>query len=399
MGDIIMSICATIGEPVVVEIDACIHDGFVVFDQFENSLDRQFLLHLLRKIAPEFKASGQTGTQANLNTGIVNGKTVRIPRSTIEQSRIAAVLDTVDETITKTEAVIAKLRQVRAGLLHDLLTRGLDEHGHLRNPIAHPEQFQDSPMGRIPGEWTVGFLDGTVSQPSDLTIGPFGSNLLASDYRSEGAPVVFVRDVREDGFVWNSNIYVSKNKADELRAHSIFAGDVLITKMGLPPCIAAVYPNTMPSGVVTADVIRLRPRVDVATSFWLATYINSPRFAACVRQITGGVTRPKVTLTDFRKQPVLLPPMEEQKRIENMVLAMARGIEEVEAESQKLLMLKSGLMTDLLTGCVRVPEHFGVRRHDAALSSPAHEPVSGPLRPETAHASRGTSPHSKGDAP
>ena len=60
------------------------------------------------------------------------------------------MLDTVDEAIAKTEAVIAKLKQVRAGLLHDLLTRGLDEHGQLRDPIAHPEQFQDSPLGRIP---------------------------------------------------------------------------------------------------------------------------------------------------------------------------------------------------------------------------------------------------------
>jgi hypothetical protein len=39
------------------------------------------------------------------------------------------VLDTVDEAIAKTEAVIAKLKQVRAGLLHDLLTRSLDENG------------------------------------------------------------------------------------------------------------------------------------------------------------------------------------------------------------------------------------------------------------------------------
>ena len=72
-----------------------------------------------------------------------------------EQSRIAAVLDTVDEAIAKTEAVIAKLKQVRAGLLHDLLTRGLDEHGQLRDPVAHPEQFQDSPLGWIPAEWNV----------------------------------------------------------------------------------------------------------------------------------------------------------------------------------------------------------------------------------------------------
>jgi hypothetical protein len=295
--------------------------------------------------------------------------------------RIATVLDTVDEAIAKTEAVIGKLKQVRAGVLHDLLTRGLDEHGQLRDSIAHPEQFQDSPLGRIPREWTIGFLDGTVRQPSDLTIGPFGSNLLASDYKSEGVPVVFVRDIRKDGFIWSSNIYVSEDKANELRTHSVFAGDVLITKMGLPPCIAAVYPNTMPRGVVTADVIRLRPQVDVVTSFWLALYINSPRFAACVRQITGGVTRPKVTLADFRKQPVLLPSIEEQDRIKNIIMAVAHGIDEVEAELQKLLMLKSGLMTDLLTGRVRVPEHFGVRRHDATLPSPEE--------------SGDTSPHSK----
>lgn len=44
---------------------------------------------------------------------------------------------------------------MRAGLRHDLLTRGLDENGELRNPIAHPEQFRDSPLGRIPREWIV----------------------------------------------------------------------------------------------------------------------------------------------------------------------------------------------------------------------------------------------------
>ena len=52
-----------------------------------------------------------------------------------------------DDTIAKTEEVIAKLKQVRAGLLHDLLHYGLEENGQLRDPIAHPEQFQDSSYG------------------------------------------------------------------------------------------------------------------------------------------------------------------------------------------------------------------------------------------------------------
>ena len=77
------------------------------------------------------------------------------PESEHEQSRIATVLDTVDEAIAKTEAVIAKLKQVRTGLLHDLLTCGLDEQGQLRDSIAHPEQFRESPLGRIPMDWDV----------------------------------------------------------------------------------------------------------------------------------------------------------------------------------------------------------------------------------------------------
>ncbi len=51
------------------------------------------------------------------------------------------------------------MKQVKAGLLHDLLTRGIDEQGQLRNPATHPEQFKDSPLGRIPREWGVSVLE------------------------------------------------------------------------------------------------------------------------------------------------------------------------------------------------------------------------------------------------
>jgi type I restriction enzyme S subunit len=88
-----------------------------------------------------------------------------------EQDFIAAVLDTVDEAIAKTEAVIAKLKQVRAGLLHDLLTRGLDEHGQLRDPIVHPEQFQDSLLGQIPREWSCEVLGGLVPPDRPIVYG------------------------------------------------------------------------------------------------------------------------------------------------------------------------------------------------------------------------------------
>ncbi len=88
-------------------------------------------------------------------TGIINLKYRDYLRSVLklaplrEQKLISVVLDTIDEGIRNTEQIIAKLGQVKQGLLHDLLTRGIDDNGELRDPTRHPEQFKDSALGRI----------------------------------------------------------------------------------------------------------------------------------------------------------------------------------------------------------------------------------------------------------
>ncbi|WP_049961153.1 restriction endonuclease subunit S [Pseudacidobacterium ailaaui] len=71
----------------------------------------------------------------------------------IEQAKIAEILSTVDRAIEQTEALIAKQERIKTGLMQDLLTRGIDEHGDLRSESTHP--FKDSPLGRIPVEWDV----------------------------------------------------------------------------------------------------------------------------------------------------------------------------------------------------------------------------------------------------
>ncbi|MGE5658097.1 MAG: restriction endonuclease subunit S [Actinomycetota bacterium] len=353
-GQLIMSICATIGEPAIVEIDVCIHDGFVVFDEYENCLDTQFLYHFLRYWTPNFRGYGQTGTQANLNTDIVGATSILLPPKE-EQRLIAEILDTIDSAIAHTTTLIAKLKQMKAGLLHDLLTRGLDENGELRDATQHPEQFKDSPLGQIPQEWEVVPIQQAASQvPGATTIGPFGSNLLASDYRSVGVPVTFVRDIKVDGFQWNSNIYVEPKKARELSEHSVQSGDFLATKMGLPPCIACVYPEWMTSGIITADIIRLRPDTQISTSQWLSLFVNSHAFIQQVRGIRGGITRDKITLYFFRKLLIALPKLEEQKQITNLLATYKTRIRTEEAYRDKLKLQKQGLMHDLLTGKVRV---------------------------------------------
>lgn len=151
-GDLLLSVRAPVGELNQANTQTVIGRGLSAI-RFQEA-DRAFAWHALKWLVNNLGRVAQGSTFVAVSRQDVEN--LQIPWCESSQNkRIAAVLDTVDEAIAKTEAVIAKLKQVRAGLLHDLLTRGLDENGQLRDPIAHPEQFQDSPIGRIPKEWEV----------------------------------------------------------------------------------------------------------------------------------------------------------------------------------------------------------------------------------------------------
>lgn len=146
-------------------------------------------------------------------------------------------------------------------------------------------------------------------------IGPFGSDLKTSDFTESGVPVVFVQNVRAGFFDGSRKRFVSAEKAKDLAYHKVVPGDLVITKMGLPPCVAAIYPDTELPGIVTADIIKLSVDPTKADSRFVMHYLNSPDAKQEIGRITFGVTRPKVTLADFREIGIQLPPIDEQRRI------------------------------------------------------------------------------------
>lgn len=318
--------------------------------------DSEFVYYLLSRELDELKKLNQ-GTSIN---GIVRGDlekhVVSFPRDPSVQKKLVAIFRSIDTAIEKTEALIAKHQQIKAGLMHDLFTRGVLPNGQLRPPRSEaPGLYQKTAIGWIPLDWQIVQMHTLAEdRKGSTTIGPFGSDLIAADYRTEGVPVVFVRDVKESGFQWNSDTYVSLAKAWKLRAHKVSSGEVLATKMGLPPCISCVYPDWMPDGVITADMIRLTPDTKRVNAAWLAAAINHDRVKRQVAAITAGVTRPKVTLADFRSIRIALPRLEEQQEV-NSQLSMVERIIAAETErTAKLQKQKLGLMQDLLTGRVQV---------------------------------------------
>lgn len=116
---LIMSICATVGRPIITEIDVCIHDGFVVFD--ELSIEKEFLYYYLKFIEPGWSKHGQTGSQMNLNTPLINGTEISVPGQN-EQKAIADLLFSLDAEIDEIENLLTKSRQIKQSMMQELLT-------------------------------------------------------------------------------------------------------------------------------------------------------------------------------------------------------------------------------------------------------------------------------------
>ena len=133
----------------ITSVDVCIL-------RVDNSeYNRDFIAHALNQTtflaACQEKSGGSTRQRiSRTNLGTIE---ILVAEDKLEQAKIAEVLSTVDRAIKQTEALIAKQQRIKTGLLQDLLTRGIDEHGNLRSEQTH--EFKDSPLGRIPMEWEV----------------------------------------------------------------------------------------------------------------------------------------------------------------------------------------------------------------------------------------------------
>ncbi len=118
-GSLIMSICATVGRPIISKIDVCIHDGFVVFDLLKA--DQLFIYYILKWIEPNWSEQGQTGSQMNLNTALINNTKIKLPPSD-EQTAIAQVLSDMNNEIDALEKRLEKTRMLKQGMMQELLT-------------------------------------------------------------------------------------------------------------------------------------------------------------------------------------------------------------------------------------------------------------------------------------
>lgn len=346
-GTLLLTSRATIGEVKISTRPVSTNQGFKSLTP-RKGIDGDFLFYQISRLRDEFVRYAAGSTFLEINRKDTGRVLIPHPASENEQEKISRILKTVDRAIASTETLIEKYQHIKAGLMHDLFTRGIGADGKLRSPRDQaPELYKESAIGWIPKDWKIERLAELTSKIVD------GVHHTPS-YVNHGIPFVTVKNLTGSNTIDFENLnYIDlKTHRDCYARADPKPNDVLVTKDGTLG-VCRIITENMPEFSIFVSVALLRVTEEL-TSKWLHFFFDSGAYLRQLGYLSSGTGLKHIHLEHFRKFQIALPYKPEQQQINNKVQIVEDKIVSEQMSLAKLNVKKSGLMHDLLTGKVPV---------------------------------------------
>ena len=263
-----------------------------------------------------------------------------------EQRRIAEILDTIDETIHATERIIAKRKRIRSGLAASLLSgrsEGVPTEDWKTNETPPPLASKGVSRSWGMDDWATEDLGCFVRiTTSQLTPTAFPNETFA--YYSIPAFDATGGSIAQEG----RNIESGK--------FSLERPAVLVSKLNPRKMRVQAFESSCGRrAVASTEFIVYEPRVDGVDLHHLKHLLSSNEFSQRLQAVATGTTNSHVRVrpSETLRWPVRMPPLEEQRRIAEILDTFDETVRANEQQRAKLRRLRSGLASDLLSGRVR----------------------------------------------
>lgn len=252
----------------------------------------------------------------------------------IEQRKIAKILYSVDEVIEKIKAKIDKLKDLKTGMMQELLTNG----------IGHAE-FKESSVGKIPSMWRCVKMN-AIAKVTD------GAHHTPT-YTNSGVPFLRVTDLKNKNIFKGKIKYVSKEEHKQLcKRCKPEKNDILYSKNGTIGIPRLVDWDEEFSIFVSLALIKITSK-EVTPAF-LSLFMDSPIVREQIRKRSKQGTVLNLHLEEIREFDIPLPDIEEQIRISSALQSIINNINVCNEKLTSYKNTKKALMQDLLKGKVRV---------------------------------------------
>lgn len=355
-GNLLVVTRTGVGKLAVAPFDIAISQDISGVYVDRNKADTAFVFHLLTRELDELKKLNQ-GTSIN---GIIRGDlerhAVRIPSTKSAQQKIAAILTSIDTAIEKTEALIAKYQRVKAGLMHNLFTRGVLPNGQLRPPREQaPELYQATATGWIPRGWEIaGLASKSRLGTAWIRTGPFGSSLKSEHWRIDGHPVITIGALGPGEFIHDELLFVGDKDAARLVDFQLRSGDVVFSRVA-DVGRSVVIRDEQEGWIMSSNLMRIA--VDparVRPDYLQLQLAGDSSVKAQIRARVNSGGRDVANSEVLNQLRFAWPEPEEQDRSVHLTAHLAGRVRSESLKVANLQAQKLGLMQDLLTGKVPV---------------------------------------------
>ncbi|HER2025529.1 restriction endonuclease subunit S [Bacillus infantis] len=335
--DVLISVRAPVGEVNMCRETSCIGRGLGAIRAIIGKSTPWFLYYTLQNAKTRFESLGQGSTFTAINGGELRNLFIIFPPLK-EQERIAEILATVDEQIENTKKLIEETKELKKGLMQQLLTKGI---GHTH--------FKNTDLGAIPVGWEIHSMEAICER---IIVGIASSTTEHYSNKENGVPIIRNQNIKENILNTNDLLYISYEFDNANSKKRLKVGDLLTVRTGYPGITAVVTSDF--EGCQSFTTLISTPKQEIVNSNYIAYYLNSPLGKEELKKLSAGGAQQNLNVGSLSKYRIKLPGIVEQKKIAEILSAVDDRIESYEKEKERFIELKKGLMQKLLTGKIRV---------------------------------------------
>lgn len=337
-----------IGKVAIKDDDKVLYHGMNLLLMRPNeTIDSKFLFYVLNFNKQYFeRIASPAVNQSSINQIDMQKMEFIIPKDKSKQEQIANILSTCDEVIEKTEETIEKYKQIKADMIQDLFTRGLDKNGKLRPTYAQsPDLYKYSEeLDRyIPKEWDVKPMELVVKRISDI------DHYMPKSVE-DGIPYIMTGD-----FIGNNDLDFKNAKKISVVDYETLSrkikpefNDIIIARYATVGTIRIVKTNK--PFLVSYSCAIIKTDKNLLNPDYLAYYIKSNFCQNLMDLEINASTQKNIGIDTLKTISVFVPQNnKEQNDIVKALNAIETKIETEEQYLNKYEQIKQGLMKRLLT--------------------------------------------------
>lgn len=348
---------ATIGKTGILDIDACTNQACCALSNSKILLNRftQYWFIANRKRIINLSYGGG---QPNISQDVIKKLKLPVPPLDI-QNAIVAYLDRktqqIQTFIQKKERLIELLEEDKKSTIYKLITKGKNSY----NLINSNNEW----IGSIPEHWDVVKFNHYVFLRH-------GHQFRDYDFKNEGTKIVKITQLTYEGNLdLNNCSFIDSKRINEFKEDIIKKGDVLMALTG-GTIGKIIRVNNMPEVLLqnyrVGNFFPSNKKLTKDYLFWLLS--SSVIFDQILfgQRETG---QPNIGKGDFGKMYIPLPPFNEQveivKEIETELSPLDKAISKAQSEIEKAKEYQESLITQVVTGQLKVPATYGANQGEA----------------------------------